>query len=361
MLFLTPDAFGGRGGIALYSKHLALSLAKIERLRQIVLIVRECVDDPAGIPPKVIFRVRRSVLGFVTSALLSAMRTKFDVILCGHINFLPLGYIVKKVRGGKLVLLLHGIEAWKPRAREFLLKKSIPGVDVVISVSNVTLSRFKSWAPLRASVTHVLPNAVEIERFAVGATNERRSLEPRIDGSPVLLTLGRLDSFERAKGFDEVLECLPELIVRYPRLRYVIAGEGSDRERLERKAKTLGIHNHVVFLGYVPEDIKPDVYRSADVFVMPSRGEGFGFVFLEAMACGVPVIASTVDGSYEAVRQGRLGEVVDPTDRKALVDAIERCLRKKKGVPPEGLEFYSLSSFEARCARIFEPICSECD
>lgn len=79
------------------------------------------------------------------------------------------------------------------------------------------------------------------------------------------------------------------------------------------------------------------------------------------MACGVPVIASTVDGSYEAVRQGRLGEVVDPTDRKALVDAIERCLRKKKGVPPEGLEFYSLSSFEARCARIFEPICSECD
>jgi glycosyltransferase involved in cell wall biosynthesis len=85
-----------------------------------------------------------------------------------------------------------------------------------------------------------------------------------------------------------------------------------DRRCLQEKARSLGVHGRVVFAGYVPESEKADHYRLADAYVMPGRGEGFGIVYLEALACGVPVVASEVDGSREAVREGALGILVDP-------------------------------------------------
>jgi phosphatidyl-myo-inositol dimannoside synthase len=95
---------------------------------------------------------------------------------------------------------------------------------------------------------------------------------------------------------------MPALIKEIPTIAYLIAGDGTDRHRLEEKAKSLGVHGRVVFAGYIPESEKADHYRLADAYVMPGRGEGFGIVYLEALACGVPVVASQVDGGREAVR-----------------------------------------------------------
>jgi glycosyltransferase involved in cell wall biosynthesis len=165
----------------------------------------------------------------------------------------------------------------------------------------------------------------------------------------VLLTVGRLASEERYKGFDEVLEALPELARERSDIAYLICGDGPDRPRLEAKAAALGIMDRVRFAGFVSEGQKGDFYRLADAYVMPSRGEGFGIVFLEALACGLPVLGSTADGSREALLDGAVGELVDPDDRDAIRNGILRTLVRGKHVPPE-LEQFSQDSFRARVA-----------
>src|SRR5439155_18861006 len=126
------------------------------------------------------------------------------------------------------------------------------------------------------------------------------------------MTLAFLSASERYKGVDEVLELMPSLVQEMPDLIYVIAGDGDDRPRLHTKAKTLGKAQHVVFAGYVPEHEKADHFRLADAFVVPDRGEGFGIVYLEPMACEIPVIASKADASRETVPGGKLGLLANP-------------------------------------------------
>ena len=97
-----------------------------------------------------------------------------------------------------------------------------------------------------------------------------------------------------------------------PNIAYLIVGDGDDRQRLEAKARSRGIDDRVVFAGFIPEAEKADHYRLADAFVMPGRGEGFGFVFLEALACGIPVVGSRLDGSREALAPGGVGDPGGP-------------------------------------------------
>jgi len=170
------------------------------------------------------------------------------------------------------------------------------------------------------------------------------------------MTLGRLDSYERYKGFDVIIELLPKLSEIIPNLAYLIVGEGSDRERLEQKVRSLNLQEQVIFTGFISEAKKADHYCLADVYVMPSKGEGFGFVFLEAMACGIPVVASKVDGSCEAVRNGLLGIIVNPDDPEEVKAGIIEALKRPKGVIPQGLEYFSYENFERRCHKICDQI-----
>jgi glycosyltransferase involved in cell wall biosynthesis len=108
------------------------------------------------------------------------------------------------------------------------------------------------------------------------------------------------------------------------------------------------LKEHVIFSGLIPEREKADHYRLADAFVMPSHGEGFGFVFLEALACGVPVVGSMLDGSREALRGGLLGRLVDPRNSHDLEQAILQAIEAPKSIP-EGIEHFSFENFKGRC------------
>ena len=119
---------------------------------------------------------------------------------------------------------------------------------------------------------------------------------------------------------------------------------------------TLGLNKHVMFTEYAPESEKADHYRIADTFVMPSRVEGFGSVFLEAMACGVPVVANKADAGRDAVRNEALGILVDPSDQEDIKAGVLEALNRLKGVVPEGLDYFSYGSFERRLYRIVESI-----
>src|SRR5205823_2398319 len=146
------------------------------------------------------------------------------------------------------------------------------------------------------------PSAAYRERLGVG-------------GGPIILTVGRLASTERSKGHEPIFTIMRSLRARFPGLIYLIAGDGDDRSRLETVARALGLGPDAVrFLGYVADEDLPDLYRLADLFVMPSATEGFGIVYLEAAGCGLRVLGGAGDGSRDAIPDNRIGEVVDPTD-----------------------------------------------
>ena len=120
---------------------------------------------------------------------------------------------------------------------------------------------------------------------------------------------------------------MPALRARFPDLVHVVAGSGDDRARLEQRAlEVTGNAAAVRFLGFVPEEDLPDLYRLADLYVMPSSQEGFGIVYLEAAACGLKVVSGAGGGSGDAVPDERIGVLVDPSDTKGLVEAIVRLL-----------------------------------
>ncbi len=203
------------------------------------------------------------------------------------------------------------------------------------------------WAALPEPKYAIIPNTIHLENFGIGPRRADLVARHGLRDRKVVMTLARLAGHERYKGIDEVLEVMPELIRREPTITYLVMGDGNDRGRLEAKATQLGIQDRVVFTGFVNEEEKADHLRLADVFVLPGRGEGFGIVYLEALACGVPVVGSLMDGSREALRDGELGELADPTSQVSVRDCILRALAKPRGIPA-GLSHYDWPRFEAR-------------
>ena len=159
-----------------------------------------------------------------------------------------------------------------------------------------------------------------------------------------MLTVSRLSSQERYKGHDRVIRVLPRLLERYPNLVYVIVGAGDDRTRLEAIVQEHGLNGTVQFLGEINEAELADHYRMADLFVMPSTGEGFGIVFLEAARCGIPVLGASEGGSSDALLEGRIGRLVKANDSEELAAAILETLASKDSLP-KPVQRFSNSNF----------------
>lgn len=350
ILVLVSDAFGGTGGIALYNRDLLAALDSMPECEEIVVLPRVMVREPEPMPRKVDYRV--AALGGKGRYLVAFLKTvltdrRFDLVVCGHLNLLPLATVAKRLTGAPLLLEIYGVEAWKPSESRFT-NRLLPTIDSFLAISAITSDRFVAWSGVSRGKGHLLPNAIHAEDYGAGPKSEVLLKRYGLAGKKVLMTLGRLHSKERYKGFDEVLEALPELSQKVPEVAYLIVGDGNDRSRLEEKANSLGIRDRVVFAGYILEEEKADHYRLADVYVMPSSGEGFGFVFLEALACGVPAIGSTADGSREALRGGELGRLVDPSKLDDVRSAVVSALSTERREVPEGLEYFSFPSFTAR-------------
>lgn len=140
----------------------------------------------------------------------------------------------------------------------------------------------------------------------------------------VLMTLTRLVSSEKYKGYDKVIQAMAHLKPQHPRLKYFILGKYDkiESERILQLVKQYGLEQAVFLTGFVPDDAISSHFALADVFVMPSQKEGFGIVFIEAMACGLPVIAGNVDGSVDALHHGELGILVNPHELDEIEQAI---------------------------------------
>ena len=130
----------------------------------------------------------------------------------------------------------------------------------------------------------------------------------------MLLTVGRMDAREGYKGHDRVIAALPQLLAAGHDIVYIVVGEGDDRTRLQNLAAERGLAERVRFVGAIGEDVLVDAYRMADLFVMPSSGEGFGIAFLEAMACGTPALGLAAGGAVDALADGEFGTMASETE-----------------------------------------------
>lgn len=359
ILILIPDAFGGRGGISKFNRDLITALCNYTHTVEVVAIPRKKNIDPIHSVPKKLTYVTSGLKGklnYAIAILQTVKRNpKFDLIICGHLNLIPLAYLIHLWTKAPCYLILYGYEAWSASS-SWLVNNLLKKVKGIISISELTKQRFLNWTKLENIREFILPCTVNLEGFTLGEKNPELLKRYQLEDKTILMTLGRLDFRERYKGFDEVIEILPALIQEVPNLVYMIAGDGKDRQRLEAKVKSLGIEKQVVFTGFVSETEKADHYRLADAYAMPSRGEGFGIVLLEAMACGVPVVASKLDGTKEALRNGLLGILVNPDNPEEITTGILEVLKRPKGIVPEGLDYFSDENFENRCHEILDSL-----
>ncbi len=243
-------------------------------------------------------------------------------------NSYPTGWLFNRLAfKGPLVHFVHGEELAQRRGAEKRWFKheqirSLRQVDHIICVSRFTAERVAEsvhWDRIS-----VLPNAVDVERFVPPADRDALRRQLGWEGHTVLLTVARL--VER-KGLDHVLMALRDARDLPENWLYVIGGKGPLEDRLREMVREMGLQDRVRFLGFVPDENLPGLYGAADLFIEPNREingdtEGFGIVFLEANACGVPVIGGLAGGTADAIEHGITGLRVDGDDPAAVRRAL---------------------------------------
>jgi phosphatidyl-myo-inositol dimannoside synthase len=325
-LALVTDAFGGRGGIAQYNRDFLQALAEGGVASSITVLPRHAPEPIAA--PAAINQIpaRPGRFAYAARALLAAFGGRIDVVFCGHLYMAPLAWLIARLKGAKLVVQMHGIEAWPCPSR--LRRAAAEAADLVLCVSRHTRACVAGWAAIAPERIVVVSDTVA-DRFTPGDDRELRAALG-LDGKHVLLTVSRMDARERYKGHDRVIAAIPDLVRRGHDVVYVIIGEGDDRACLEQLAQDSGVVERVRFLGGAVQQLA-EVYRMADLFVMPSTGEGFGIAFLEAMASGTPALGLAAAGACDALADGELGTTLSEEDD--LPAAVARLLALPKPDP----------------------------
>jgi len=253
-----------------------------------------------------------------------------------------------------ILAVAHGIEVWGHLPGRLLA--GLQACAGVLPVSEFTRATMLREGGLSANRVIVVPDTFREQAFAPGpkpaALLARHSL--RAD-QPVLLTVGRLAASEAYKGHDQVIAALPAIRATNPEVRYVIVGTGDDQARLQACAEQHGQTDAVIFAGFIPEHELADYYRLCDAFVMPSTGEGFGIVYLEALASGKPCIVGNQDASPEAIGDGRWGFAINPRSPAAIAEAVIKLITRAHDKPwlhepdtlrQEVIERYGFAAFK---------------
>jgi glycosyltransferase involved in cell wall biosynthesis len=322
--------FGSRGGgIAVFSGALAGAIASeapdlkpgLFGKAAVPGMWKDCAVRGTGTWPS---PIRSTVFAGLVGA--SAYRERPSVIVSTHLNFGPAAQAIRALWQIPYVLVAHGIDVHAGLSRTRLA--ALRHADAVWAVSRWTRQRLQEIGVPAARI-HLVPNTVSEDEFTLAAADARlRSRYGLQPSEKVVLTVARLDAREAYKGYDKVLRALPAVCAAIGDVRYLVVGKGSDSDRLSQLAAELGVANRLTLCGFVPDEDLAAHYRLADVFAMPSSAEGFGIVFLEAMACGVPVLAGNRDGSVDALADGQLGRLVDPDNvasiAAGLIDLLAR-------------------------------------
>jgi len=295
------------GGVAAVARLLWKALGgRWEQSRLVTLV--EDAETPSTLDSSTFARVR-----FGSRLALGQASGECDWVVYSHLSLARVQRFVPAVSRRPYVVFLHGIEAWNDLAPAQLA--TLRAASLRLTNSAYTARRIAARHPAIGDFS-VCPLALE----EPGSLADEAC--PSIPRDPIALIVARMQSTERYKGHDELIECWPLVAARVPGARLVVAGGGDDLDRLKTKARDLGLSASVQFTGFIARDALLSLYRRAAVFAMPSRGEGFGLVYLEAMAHGVPCIGSLSDAATEVISDGETGFLVEQSDRGALADRL---------------------------------------
>lgn len=317
------------------TRTLAYSLSTLARKNNWDFKLWSVYDSKKDLVPKYLFA--ENFKGFVGNRVALILQTigiatKPDIVIISHINLAIIGILVKIFNPKcKVWLIAHGIEVWRPLSA--LKKMFLKQCDKIICVSSFTKQQMINWHQTDPAICTVLNNAVDPfmklpENFAKPERLKRRY---RLTAdNPVIFTLTRLAATEQYKGHDQVIKVISKLRLKFPGLKYLLAGEYDHKEeiRIQKLITHNKVDEEVILPGFIDETELSDYFLLADLFVLPSKKEGFGIVFIEALAYGLPVICGNSDGSVDAICHGELGTAINADSLDELEEAITQHLKK---------------------------------
>lgn len=269
-----------------------------------------------------------------------------DCLLVWHVGLLRL---VPFARPRRTALFLHGVEAWKTHAglTSHLLRK----IDVCLTNSTYTWDRFVELNPSMAGLEH------RVVHLGLGVPYG--DAPPMPDEQPSAVMVSRLAESESYKGHREVIDCWPKVLARLPEAQLRIVGEGDLRGSLESLVRVKGLGAHVSFVGSVSDEEKEELILQSRALLMPSSGEGFGLVYVEAMRVGRPCLVSDRDAGAEVVEAA--GLTVDPSDAGALALAIvdlltldDRWKKRSQDAAARYVDHLTAAHFRSRLQRALQ-------
>lgn len=361
--YVVLTAFAHTGGIEKFNRALLYALNRHSQKNRLQLSVAAMYDAAADTQytGSLSFDAGKGKrLLFVLRQLLRALRSQ--ELLLGHLNLAPVALAFKLLQPRKrLTVVCHGIEVFAPL--QGIKKMTLQKADRILAVSRFTRDKLVELQDIPREKITVFPNTLDpffVRPQAFVKPDYLRQRYQLDDNVPLLFTLTRLSSAEGYKGYDVVLQALALLRNEGQIIHYLLAGKADEKEhrRIVQLINDLGLAQQVRMPGFITDAEVTDHYLLADAYVMPSKGEGFGIVFIEAMACGLPVIAGNKDGSTEALQFGALGTLVDPDDAAAVAAAIRTVLqqpRHPEEIQAKMLAHFSFERFEERVEQLFGP------
>jgi len=266
----------------------------------------------------------RGKAGFTVAAM-KAARRRAKLALAAHPNLAPLVRSMNVIAPHmKSIVCTHGVEVWEPLPR--MRRRALQRASLVLAPSRATRDYLVSLHRVPHEKVRVLHWALDPDFETRLAANSAVCLPAEFPQGRVILTVGRWLANERYKGMDTLIQAMPRLLLRWPDLQLVMVGAGDDKEWLVHQARDSGVQRHIHFLTDLSYAALSACYAAAELFALPSRGEGFGFVYLEAMARGKPVIGGAHGGAPEIIVDGATGYLVQHGDTLQLVTSIDALL-----------------------------------
>jgi glycosyltransferase involved in cell wall biosynthesis len=359
------------GGVQRAGRHVAAVTAQLASERGMAARFLS-LNDPQGLHTVRVGALEFSVSGYAGSriqfirAALRAAGRKPRLVMALHPHLAPIVWAMR-ARGRKFrsMVFTHGVEVWQPLGwpRGAALRRA----DVVLGPSANTVQHLVSEQRVVPGKVRQLAWGLDPEfeaRVAAAAPVEPPPGFPRTGRT--ILAVGRWDRAEQYKGADTLIAALPRILKTAPDASLALVGDGDDRSRLEQLARDHGVAERAHLLhGLSPEQLFA-CYASCDVFALPSRGEGFGMVFLEAMACGKPVIGGAHGGIPDIVEDGVTGLLVPHGDEDRLAQAFETLFND----PARAWEMaargrqrveqtFSFAQFQARLTQLLNEVLAE--
>jgi phosphatidyl-myo-inositol dimannoside synthase len=361
VLVLAPS-LKSLGGIQNYTRTLVEALQAVlgsDRVRMVAVPGDAEVKTDGSLALRLSVKVR-----FLLSAITAAITWSPDLVICAHVGLAPVARLIEKLTGVRFWVVLYGIEVWGDLS--LMKRNALRAAQRYVAITRFTLDATIARHNLDRHRKLILPPTLPKRR-----STSPESEQPSSKGlaPPMVLTVGRIAASEQYKGHDVMLDAWPAVLRRVPDAVYWIVGGGDDRRRLESRARELGIADSVHFAGAVSAEELDACYDRCRVFAMPARteldarvprGEGFGIVFLEAMAHGKPVVGPCAGAPVEFIRSGEHGLLVNPTDTRevaqALIELLEDPARSHR-MGEAGRKWVAQEfSFERLCERLRDAI-----